>query len=664
MSTRIADPRLPVPAEGLSRRDLLSIAWRNDGELRDGHWIRVHRRAMACRFEITLSGERAAEIPAAREALEEAERLEALLSVFRETSEISRINQQAGIGAIAASNDVVALLSRCGELSAATGGAFDITSTPLSRCWGFLRRDGRVPADSEIDQALALVGMDKLSCDVETNLVSMSTPGAAVNLGAVGKGFAVQAIGAALWRRGVREALVSAGSSSILALGGADDGWRVDVTATSPTRRVLARLRLRNAALGTSGAGEQFVEVNGRRHGHILDPRTGRAASGVVNATVISADAATADALATAFFVGGIELARSVLRRAPGHARAHHPGRPILASSRCRALPWRSCGGAVNLTPEQQAIGRRNFLKAVAGVPALAGLGAAAAISGPVRGGPMRIGFIGVGGEGRVLLAQVDPAYATVAAMADINPSQLAKSDEVLQKQGRPAAKHYADWQDMIAHEDIEGVVVAVPLWAHADVVCGCLDAGKHVLCEKMMAWDVAGCERMRQAALKNRKVLEIGYQRNYNPMYQAAHDGIIKTGLLGDVYLSRILWHRNGNWRRQGQPPSKDYNPSKWGYPTFEHLWNWRLYKKYSRGLIAELGSHEMNIVELVLRRGADVGDGHRRHLPVQRRPRGARPRLRDVGVPTEDAPRSSRRSSRTRSTITTRRSSARRRR
>jgi len=252
----------------------------------------------------------------------------------------------------------------------------------------------------------------------------------------------------------------------------------------------------------------------------------------------------------------------------------------------------------VNLTPEQQAIGRRNFLKAVAGVPALAGLGAAAAISGPVRGGPMRIGFIGVGGEGRVLLAQVDPAYATVLAMADINPSQLAKADDVLQKQGRRAATHYADWQDMIAHEDIEGVVVAVPLWAHADIVCECLDAGKHVLCEKMMAWDVAGCERMRQTALKNRKVLEIGYQRNYNPMYQAAHDGIIKTGLLGDVYLSRILWHRNGNWRRQGEPPSKDYNPSKWGYPTFEHLWNWRLYKRYSRGLIAELASHEMNIV------------------------------------------------------------------
>jgi len=235
----------------------------------------------------------------------------------------------------------VALLSRCQQLSAATGGAFDITSTPLSRCWGFLQRDGRVPTDAEIDQAVALVGMDALSCDVGTNRVSLSTAGAALNLGAVGKGFAVQAIGAALWRRGVREALVSAGSSSILALGGMDDGWRVDVTTVSP-RRVLARLRLRNAALGTSGAGEQFVEVNGRRYGHILDPRTGRPASGVVNATVISADAATADALATAFFVGGIELARAYCDAHPGTLALVTPDdqsfRPRVVGRYCGAL--------------------------------------------------------------------------------------------------------------------------------------------------------------------------------------------------------------------------------------------------------------------------------------------------------------------------------------
>jgi predicted dehydrogenase len=251
----------------------------------------------------------------------------------------------------------------------------------------------------------------------------------------------------------------------------------------------------------------------------------------------------------------------------------------------------------MNLTPEQQAVGRRNFLKAVAGVPALAGLGAAAALEGPVRGGPVRVGFIGLGGEGRVLLAQTDPAFAEVRALCDINPTQLAKSDEVLAKTSRPPARHYADWQDMLAKEDLEAVVIATPLWSHADVATGCLDAGKHVLCEKMMAWDVAGCERMLAAAARNRRVLEIGYQRNYNPIYQSAYEGVVKAGVLGDLFMARIAWHRNGNWRRSGEPPAPDYDPSKWGYPDWEHLLNWRLYKKYSRGLIAELASHQVNI-------------------------------------------------------------------
>jgi predicted dehydrogenase len=166
----------------------------------------------------------------------------------------------------------------------------------------------------------------------------------------------------------------------------------------------------------------------------------------------------------------------------------------------------------------------------------------------------------------------------------------------VLAKRKQHPAPHYAEWKEMLERERVEAVVVAVPLWAHADVVVPCLEAGKHVLCEKMMAYDLDGCRRMKAAAIKANKVLEIGYQRSYNPVYQAAYDGIIKRELLGDVFHVRLAWHRNGNWRRAGQPPSPDYDPSKWGYPTFEHLWNWRLYWKYSRGLFAELCSHQLN--------------------------------------------------------------------
>jgi predicted dehydrogenase len=262
----------------------------------------------------------------------------------------------------------------------------------------------------------------------------------------------------------------------------------------------------------------------------------------------------------------------------------------------------------MNLTPEQMDQGRRNFLKALAGTPAVAALGVTAAFRGPIPGGRVRIGFIGVGSQGRAQLTNVDPKYGDVRALCDINPAQLKLADGVLAKNQMPPARHYSDWQEMLQKEDIEAVIMAPPLWAHADLAVGCLDAGKHVLCEKMMAADVEGCHRMRDAAERNRKVLEIGYQRNYNPMYQAAYEGIIKSGLLGDIYHVRLAWHRNGSWRRKGEPPTPDYDPSRWGYPTFDHLYNWRLYWKYSQGLMAELASHQLNAANWFLGSAPDA--------------------------------------------------------
>ena len=138
-------------------------------------------------------------------------------------------------------------------------------------------------------------------------------------------------------------------------------------------------------------------------------------------------------------------------------------------------------------------------------------------------------------------------------------------------------------------------MLIATPLWTHGDIAVGCLDAGKHVLCEKMMAKSEVDCHRMIEAARRNRRLLEIGYQRYYNPMYQAAHESIIKQGVLGEVYHARLAWHRNATWRKNEEPPSPDFDPNKWGYPDWEHLLNWRMYRKYSEGLIAELGSHQL---------------------------------------------------------------------
>src|SRR5512134_3628213 len=184
----------------------------------------------------------------------------------------------------------------------------------------------------------------------------------------------------------------------------------------------------------------------------------------------------------------------------------------------------------MNLTPEQQELGRRNFLRALSRTPALAALGAAAAVKGPVRGGPVRLGFIGLGGQGRVLLEQTDPRFGEIVALCDVNPLQLEKADESLVKTGRQPLKHYADWQEMIQKERLEAVVIASPLFTHTDIAVACMEAGLHVLCEKMMGKDDASCRRMAEAARKTGRVLEIGHQRFYNPVYHAAFDGIVRA--------------------------------------------------------------------------------------------------------------------------------------
>jgi predicted dehydrogenase len=251
----------------------------------------------------------------------------------------------------------------------------------------------------------------------------------------------------------------------------------------------------------------------------------------------------------------------------------------------------------MSLTPEQKTLGRRNFLKALVGTPALAALGATAVLKGPISGGPVKAAMIGAGDEGRVLLGQCRKEFIDIKALCDINPNRLEKAVAVLAKTGSAKPRFYESWKDMLQKEDVEAVLIATPLWTHSEIAVGCLDAGKHVLCEKMMAWDVAGAERMLAAARKNSRLLEIGYQRFYNPIYQAAYENIIRPGLLGDVHYARLVWHRNASWRRSEEPPPAPYDPKPWGYPDWEHLLNWRMYRQYSGGLMAELGSHQISV-------------------------------------------------------------------
>ena len=278
-----------------------------------GHWVKVHRVAMACRFEVALDDADARHVEDARAALDEVDAIEAALSWFRDTSELTRVNREAAAAAVSVGSFMAELLALCRELHAATGGAFDPASTALSRCWGFIERRPHLPAEAELAAARARSGMDKVVLDEAARSVRFAVPGVELSFGAVGKGWALDRVARSLRERGLSRALVSAAGSSQRAWGDVD--WELSL---EPARRPLGTLWLRDGALATSGAGEQYFEESGRRYGHVLDPRTGWPAEGVRSASVVASEAAVADALSTAFLIGGPGLAASVCAARPG----------------------------------------------------------------------------------------------------------------------------------------------------------------------------------------------------------------------------------------------------------------------------------------------------------------------------------------------------------
>lgn len=268
------------------------------------------RRAMACEFAIE---HHAADGPEASEAVIEAldliVQIEDQLSIYREHTEVSAINRMAAERALEVEPRLFTLLELCGWLYGSTGGAYDITSGPLSRGWGFLKREGRLPSHGEIAVAMALVGFDKVELDATGRTIRFLQPGVEINFNSVGKGYALDCVAELLAERGVNDYLCHGGRSSVLARGrdrsDRDRGWAIAIPHPLVPERQLGEIILNDAALGTSGSGTQFFEHEGRRYGHLLDPRTGWPVEGIYTATAVAATAAEADALATAFYIMG-----------------------------------------------------------------------------------------------------------------------------------------------------------------------------------------------------------------------------------------------------------------------------------------------------------------------------------------------------------------------
>lgn len=286
--------------------------------------LQIGRQAMACQFEAFFNaGQYRDASDAALAALDLVDRLEDQLTVYCETSEIMRVNREAAQGAVAIEPRLFSLLESAVELHRQTEGAFDITSGPLTKVWGFYRRQGAIPEESDLAEALSRVGSQFVRLDAEQQTIEFLRSGMELNLGAIGKGYALDRAAEVLLTAGVNDFLWHGGQSSILARGSQaaqpaeQQGWLVGVRHPLYPERQAIEIRLRDRALGTSGAGTQFFRHRGKRYGHILDPRTGWPATGVFSTTVLAPTAAAADALATALYILGPDQAAAWCEQHP-----------------------------------------------------------------------------------------------------------------------------------------------------------------------------------------------------------------------------------------------------------------------------------------------------------------------------------------------------------
>jgi thiamine biosynthesis lipoprotein len=291
---------------------------------------------MNCEFAVILNPGAPEELTAASRALDLVHPLESQLTVYRPDSEMSRLNQRAASSAVAVEWQLFELLVRARQLSLETEGAFDPTSGPMIALWNECRRAGRLPTSEEVDAARQRTGVGYVEFDVGQRTVRFDRGGIELNLGAIGKGYALDRIAARLMSGStsieapaapgndwgaetdavvdppVVSFLLHGGHSSLVARGDHNrtGGWPVGLRNPAFPTENMATLLLRDVAMATSGAGEQFSRIGGKRYGHILDPRTGWPADEMLSVTVLAPTAAEADALSTAFFVGGVEIAR------------------------------------------------------------------------------------------------------------------------------------------------------------------------------------------------------------------------------------------------------------------------------------------------------------------------------------------------------------------
>lgn len=276
--------------------------------------LRFSRRAMATSFEVILPFATPAATEAAAAALDVIDQLEDQLTIYRPHSEVSQLNARAAQEAVSVQENLFELLVLARSIYHETGGAFDVAVGALVKAWGFYARAGRVPSAAELAEARSKTGMQHVALEPAERTVRFLRPGVEINLGSIGKGYALDAAVQTLWREGhVTAGMMHGGHSSIVAIGSepaSDDGWPILLSDPRSADRSIGLFRLKDRGMGTSAATYQHLMHEGQKLGHILDPRSGWPAAGMLGASVTAPSAAVADALATAFFILGPEPAR------------------------------------------------------------------------------------------------------------------------------------------------------------------------------------------------------------------------------------------------------------------------------------------------------------------------------------------------------------------
>ena len=243
---------------------------------------------------------------AADEVFREFDRLESLLSIWKDSSDVVRLNHAAGVGPVPVSRETIQVLEAAHQAGEMTGGKFDITFGALADIWKFDHdQDNRVPSRSEIDARLPLVDFRAVQVDRAKGTASITRPGVRVHLGGIGKGYAVDAAVAHLRQQGFADFLIQAGGDMYAA--GTSNGkpWTLGIADPRGSHEAFAALEIRDATFSTSGDYERSFLKDGVRYHHIIDPDLGEPARGCRSVTIVADRATLADVLSTAVFIMG-----------------------------------------------------------------------------------------------------------------------------------------------------------------------------------------------------------------------------------------------------------------------------------------------------------------------------------------------------------------------